>query len=200
MKKVLLWVAVVFLGTIALASLPHFSAVLGLLTIALLIPIEKWQTLIRKWIKGKLKPILAVVLAVATLCTFPMTESAKTAETPATGGTTTISTTSTTVENTTTSVTEKSISTTKKITTQQTITTTKIQTTTTTKIITTIKTTTAKKITTTGQKTKYVLNTDSKKFHHITCRKLPTKNREDVTMSREEIINMGYSPCGICKP
>ncbi|MBQ3203303.1 MAG: hypothetical protein IJN04_00140 [Clostridia bacterium] len=205
MKKVLLWVAVVFLGVIALASLPHFSAVLGLLTIALLMPIEQWQTLIKKWIKGKLKPILALVLAVATLCTFPMTESSETEETPVSGSTTTVSTAFTEAENTTASVTEDVTSTTKKITTQKVTTTkgatiTKTPTITTTRIITTTKTTTTKKITTTEQKTKYVLNTDSKKFHYITCRKLPTKNREDVTMSREEIINMGYSPCGICKP
>ena len=46
----------------------------------------------------------------------------------------------------------------------------------------------------------YVLNTSSKKFHDPDCGGLPTQNREDSTLSREELIALGYSPCGICKP
>lgn len=46
----------------------------------------------------------------------------------------------------------------------------------------------------------YVLNIASKKFHYTSCRRLPTDNRQDTTMSREEIIAQGYSPCGLCNP
>ena len=46
----------------------------------------------------------------------------------------------------------------------------------------------------------YVLNTSSHKFHLPSCSRLPTKNREDTTMSREEIIQLGYEPCGYCHP
>ena len=82
------------------------------------------------------------------------------------------------------------------ITTTTTTTTKQVTTTTTNKIVTTTKKTT----TTTEQNDHYVLNTETKKFHVPSCKRLPTKNREDVTMSRDEIINNGYSPCGICKP
>ena len=48
--------------------------------------------------------------------------------------------------------------------------------------------------------TTYVLNIKTMKFHKLTCHKLPTQNRQDTTMSRDEIINAGYSPCGLCHP
>ena len=49
----------------------------------------------------------------------------------------------------------------------------------------------------------YVLNTNTKKFHIPTCssiKRMSAKNRQDVIMTREEIIEMGYSPCGNCHP
>ena len=48
--------------------------------------------------------------------------------------------------------------------------------------------------------TTYVLNTSTKKFHKPSCSRLPTKNRKDTSMSRDEIIEQGYSPCGYCHP
>lgn len=49
--------------------------------------------------------------------------------------------------------------------------------------------------------THYIINTNSNKFHLETCSKLPAENnRKDVDSTREELINAGYSPCGICKP
>ena len=50
---------------------------------------------------------------------------------------------------------------------------------------------------------KYVLNTNTKKFHYPTCRsvsQMAEKNKKAVTASRDEIIADGYSPCGNCKP
>ena len=49
----------------------------------------------------------------------------------------------------------------------------------------------------------YVLNTNSKKFHYPSCpgvAKMKAKNRKDYTGTREEVIAMGYDPCGQCNP
>ncbi len=49
----------------------------------------------------------------------------------------------------------------------------------------------------------YVLNTNSKKFHLPSCSgadSISEANRSDVTTTREELIEQGYSACGICKP
>lgn len=55
----------------------------------------------------------------------------------------------------------------------------------------------------TGVTRSYVLNKRSMKFHYPDCsgiRDMSPKNREDYTGTRDEVIAMGYSPCGICKP
>ena len=49
----------------------------------------------------------------------------------------------------------------------------------------------------------YVLNTSSMKFHLPTCsgvESMSPSNRQDYTGSRQDLIDQGYSPCGICKP
>ena len=49
----------------------------------------------------------------------------------------------------------------------------------------------------------YVLNTSSMKFHLPSCSSVDTidpANREDYTGTRDEVISMGYAPCGRCKP
>lgn len=51
--------------------------------------------------------------------------------------------------------------------------------------------------------TGYVLNTHTMKFHRPDCdavQKMSSSNREDSSLSREELIAEGYSPCGLCKP
>ena len=53
---------------------------------------------------------------------------------------------------------------------------------------------------TTEPKVTYILNTSSKKFHNESCSSLPTSNREDFVGTRDEVVAMGYSPCGRCKP
>lgn len=51
------------------------------------------------------------------------------------------------------------------------------------------------------QKTTYMLNLSTKKFHYTSCKRGPSeKNREDRYTTREELIAQGFSPCGICKP
>lgn len=49
----------------------------------------------------------------------------------------------------------------------------------------------------------YVLNTNTKKFHYPSCRHVASispNNRWDFFGNREEIIEMGYTPCGTCHP
>ena len=49
----------------------------------------------------------------------------------------------------------------------------------------------------------YVLNTNSKKFHLPDCsgaESMSPANRQDYTGSRQDLIDQGYSPCGICQP
>lgn len=49
----------------------------------------------------------------------------------------------------------------------------------------------------------YVLNTSSKKFHKPGCsgaQNMLEKNKKSYEGIRAELIDQGYSPCGICKP
>ena len=49
----------------------------------------------------------------------------------------------------------------------------------------------------------YILNTNTKKFHHPDClsvNDIKEKNKEVFIGIREDVIQMGYSPCGRCKP
>lgn len=51
--------------------------------------------------------------------------------------------------------------------------------------------------------TKYVLNTNTKKFHYPSCSsvtEMRSKNRRDVNVTRDEIIAQGYNPCKRCNP
>ena len=49
----------------------------------------------------------------------------------------------------------------------------------------------------------YILNTSSRKFHLPDCSgaaSISADNRQDYTGTRQDLIDQGYSPCGICKP
>lgn len=49
----------------------------------------------------------------------------------------------------------------------------------------------------------YVLNTNTMKFHIPSCSsvsQIKDENREDFTGARDQVIGMGYAPCGQCKP
>lgn len=51
--------------------------------------------------------------------------------------------------------------------------------------------------------TDYVLNTNTHKFHYPSCSsvsKMSEKNKKYITATRDEVIAMGYDPCGNCKP
>lgn len=54
-----------------------------------------------------------------------------------------------------------------------------------------------------GKETKYILNTNSKKFHYPSCSSADTisdSNRKEFNGTRDELIKQGYSPCGRCDP
>lgn len=49
----------------------------------------------------------------------------------------------------------------------------------------------------------YVLNTNSKKFHYPDCSsvdQMSDQNKKYFSGTREEVIAMGYQPCGRCNP
>ena len=49
----------------------------------------------------------------------------------------------------------------------------------------------------------YILNTNTKKFHEADCgngQKTKEENKEISYLDRDSLIEMGYSPCGNCKP
>lgn len=49
----------------------------------------------------------------------------------------------------------------------------------------------------------YILNTKSHKFHIAGCRdisKMKDSNKAEITATRQEVIDMGYTPCGHCNP
>jgi len=51
--------------------------------------------------------------------------------------------------------------------------------------------------------TSYVLNMSTKKFHYPYCssvKQMADKNRRDMNATREEVIAIGYNPCGRCNP
>ena len=53
------------------------------------------------------------------------------------------------------------------------------------------------------QITRYVLNTHTKKFHYPDCSsidQMSEKNKAFADVSREELISLGYEPCGRCNP
>lgn len=54
-----------------------------------------------------------------------------------------------------------------------------------------------------GEPRDYVLNTNTHKFHHPSCKsvlQMNAKNKKTIHATREEVIDMGYSPCGNCDP
>lgn len=49
----------------------------------------------------------------------------------------------------------------------------------------------------------YVLNTSTNVFHSPSCSsvaQMKSKNKKVVETTRDQVIDMGYKPCGVCKP
>ena len=80
-KKILLWVLTVFLALIALAYFPHISGIIALTAAAIVLPVEKWQAQISRFINGKKKTIIVSIMTVLAFFGTPTSESTK-AESP----------------------------------------------------------------------------------------------------------------------
>lgn len=53
------------------------------------------------------------------------------------------------------------------------------------------------------QEAAYILNTNTRRFHHPDCDSVADMNEKNKVISkesREKIIEEGYRPCGRCKP
>ena len=97
-KIVGLWILSIFFILSAMVYFPSFSSLISVLIVALVIPISKWQAILNKYIKGKLKLIIVIILALVTMFTVPNTEANAPDDTTAT--TTTEASTDSTVEST----------------------------------------------------------------------------------------------------
>lgn len=278
-KLVIFWTLSIFFTLAAMVYFPSFSSLISVIIVALVFPISKWQSILKKYIKGKLQLIIVIILALVAIFTAPNTEStvpndtistitteastdssvestSKTT-TPATTEPTTVPTTKPTTAPTTSPTTEPTTTPTTEPTTSPTTEPATIPTTEPTTESThthnfSAATCTAPKTCSCGEtegsladhswtaatctapqkcrtcsaengsplghnynqgtcltcgskdpnyvEITYVLNISSMKFHRPSCRKLPTNNRRDTTMSREEVISAGYEACGICHP
>ncbi len=66
LKNIGLWIAVSVLLIISLASINTFACIFGFLAIAIILPIEKWQNLLKKFLKTPIK-IVALVVSIITM-------------------------------------------------------------------------------------------------------------------------------------
>ena len=143
---------------------------------------------------------LVASVETTTSTTHTTTKASETTTTKAPQTTPPASTTTTTVAPPPVTTSETTTQTTTKVTTQQTTT----QETTTQTSVTTVQTTaTEQPQTSIPADCKYILNTNSMKFHHPSCHsaaKIKDSNREYSKQTREELIAIGYSPCGNCDP
>ena len=80
-KKILLWVLTIFLALIALAYFPHISGIIALTAAAIVLPVEKWQAQISRFINGNKKTIIVSIMTVLAFFGTPTSESTK-AESP----------------------------------------------------------------------------------------------------------------------
>lgn len=210
-KITLLWILFVLFALLALGSLPHISGFIALLTAALLFPMAKWQDLLRQYVKKTLKTVLVIILALATVLTYPGTEPAESVDTSGDNGavvtTTTIEETSLSTAATqlsTTTAGKTVITTTKIITTTSTVTAVTTKAAITTKKITTTtkKPTTTKKITTTTKKPAttaatmvWIPTNGGTKYHRkADCSKMI----DPAYVTLEEAKASGFTACGRC--
>lgn len=213
-SKILLWIATVLLALLGIGILPHWSSILALLVIVLIVPIDKWQKALRKILPKAVKVILSIGLVVALLAVMPaaetptqqvVTDTPTTTTTNSTQTTTTALTTTESTHTTTQSCESSATTITSTTTRQKTTIASKVEQTTKTTTVTTQPPTTKKIVTTvkTVSATTYVLNTNTHKFHYQRCRsvnQMEAENKDLYTGTRESLIQSGYSPCGICKP
>ena len=66
-KKILLWLLAAFILIPTLIYMPSEGSLCGVLAILLLVPINKWQNLLGKFLKGKVKPIVCAIMVIVSL-------------------------------------------------------------------------------------------------------------------------------------
>ncbi len=222
MKKISQIIQWFFAVSFALMSFSTGSIVSGIIVFiaaVLMAPIKPIREILQKI---KIKSVVAIILSVVLLFVGvlispsseePSNTSGMSDELLVDDENTTERITESTTESTTETATESTTESTTETTTEEETTTEKhetttkkTETTTNKKETTTKKTeTTTKKENTTKKETKitYVLNTSTMKFHLSTCRdvsKIKDENYGTYKGTRDEVIDMGYSPCGHCHP
>ena len=190
-KNISLWVLTVFFAISALIYFPHIASFCMLLVALLLAPIRPLQDFIKRFINGKIKVLLAIILFILCLVLVPANE--PTPEVDSVPATTEVETTEAPTTIPTTEMTEA-------------------PTTEATEVPTTLPATEATEVPATAPATEaavvdegidYVLNTSSRKFHYPSCssaEKIKDSNRQEFHGTRDELVSRGYSPCGRCHP
>ena len=73
-KKILLWFLTIFFVFGILTYYPSISCIFSFITALLILPVGIWQNLVGKVLKGTLKTILVVALALLAIFTAPSVE------------------------------------------------------------------------------------------------------------------------------
>ncbi len=107
LRNIFYWLFVLVFMLAAGFYLPHVAGVAALITVALLIPVRRWQRLVEKVVRGNAKIILTIAMAVFTFGIAPANDHTgkQPADLPSIATTTTVSTTTTTTTTTTTATT-----------------------------------------------------------------------------------------------
>ena len=77
-KTIGLWILAIFFALSAMVYFPSVSSLFALLIITLVIPIPRWQSFLKNFIRGKIKTIIVIVLVILTMFTAPSSEPATT--------------------------------------------------------------------------------------------------------------------------
>lgn len=70
-KKILPWILFGFFIMTSLAFMPSFFSILAIVTALIIAPFNKWQNIIRRFLKGKIKIVTVVALTILMLCVYP---------------------------------------------------------------------------------------------------------------------------------
>lgn len=73
-KKILLWILTVFLVLFTFAFLPHISGFIALAAAIIVVPIEKWQNILTRFVKGKVKTAIVTVMTIIAFFSVPTSE------------------------------------------------------------------------------------------------------------------------------
>ncbi len=210
--RMILWLLTVFFVVATMVYFPAWYSFLFLLVAILIIPLQKWQNVLRKFIKGKVKAIVAIVLACVSFMMVPnneipdnqnqsglVEESTVATETPEEYE----STTEIFIEITEVSTEGPAEKPTEASTEESTEIATEASTEASTEESTEIATEETTEETTEDAGRDYILNTNTMRFHYPDCKsadKIKEENKAFFHGTREELIEDGYKSCGNCHP